>query len=305
MLGFSASTDPLIALSSYMMLWGVLFLLSTLYLLLFKSEAAYIPTHESDHGVTSLYKQIYHILSLAPIQQLVLILLTSRLAFTAADNITVLKLTEYGFPKEHMAVMVFFLFPFEMVFPIIVGGWTASGNALRPWLVGYPMRMSISLLGLGLISIFPTGGGSSGIGWWYYGCVLGLQLLYSLSVNVLFVSQCAFFSRISDVRIGGTYMTLLNTLANLGSTWPKFFIFWLVDVWTCKGGKRGGSSESEVSGDGSSGKDVHCLWYVGEGSDGYYSVSLLCFAIGCLWFWFMRSRVLGLGELEKKAWLTH
>ena len=301
LLGLAASSDPLIALSSYMMLWGGLFLLSTIYLLLFKHEAAYVPTSESDNGVTSLYKQIYHILTLRPIQQLVLILLTSRLAFTAADNITVLKLTEYGFPKEHMAVMVFFLFPFEMVFPVIVGGWTASGNALRPWLVGYPMRMCISLLGLGLVSVFPTGGS---IGWWYYGCVLGLQLLYSLSVNVLFVSQCAFFSRISDVRIGGTYMTLLNTLANLGSTWPKFFIFWLVDEWTCKGGKRGGSGEAgSEAGSGLQGSK--CLWYVSDGSDGYYSVSLLCFVIGCGWFWMMRGRVLGLGELEKKAWLTH
>jgi len=300
LLGLSESTDPLIALSSYMMLWGVLFLLSTMYLLLFKREAAYVPSNESEHDVTSLYKQIYHILSLRPIQHLVLILLTSRLAFTAADNITVLKLTEYGFPKEHMAVMVFFLFPFEMVFPVIVGGWTASGNALRPWLVGYPMRMAVSLLGLGLLSLFPTGGS---IGWWFYGCVLGLQLLYSLSVNVLFVSQCAFFSRISDVRIGGTYMTLLNTLANLGSTWPKFFVFWLVDEWTCKNGKRGGSGEGAA--DGSTvGKDLSCLSYVREGSDGYYTVSLLCFGIGCAWFWFMRGRVLGLGELEKKAWLT-
>ena len=297
LLGLSQSTEPLIALSSYMMLWGVLFLLSTAYLLLFKHEAAYVPTSESDHGVTSLYKQIYHILTLPPIQQLVVVLLTSRLAFTAADNITVLKLTEYGFPKEHMAVMVFFLFPFELVFPVIVGGWTASGNALRPWLVGYPMRMCISLLGLGLVGLFPTGGT---IGWWYYGCVLGLQLLYSLSVNVLFVSQCAFFSRISDVRIGGTYMTLLNTLANLGSTWPKFFIFWLVDEWTCKAAKRGGSSEEGSA----SGGGVGCLWYVSEGSDGYYSVSLFCFVIGCVWFWWMRSRVLGLGELEKRAWLT-
>jgi PAT family acetyl-CoA transporter-like MFS transporter 1 len=32
----------------------------------------------------------------------------------------------------------------------------------------------------------------------------------------MFVSQMAFFAQISDPKIGGTYMTLLNTLGNLG-----------------------------------------------------------------------------------------
>ena len=45
-------------------------------------------------------------------------------------------------------------------------------------------------------------------------CVFGsLQIaLYSM-----FVSAMAFFARVSDPLIGGTYMTLLNTLSNLGN----------------------------------------------------------------------------------------
>ena len=30
----------------------------------------------------------------------------------------------------------------------------------------------------------------------------------------------ALFNRVADPRIGGTYMTMLNTLANLGGQWP-------------------------------------------------------------------------------------
>ena len=33
-----------------------------------------------------------------------------------------------------------------------------------------------------------------------------------------FVAQMSFFAKISDPSIGGTYMTLLNTIANLGDT---------------------------------------------------------------------------------------
>ena len=35
-----------------------------------------------------------------------------------------------------------------------------------------------------------------------------------------FVAQMAFYNRISDPAIGGTYLTMLNTLANLGGQWP-------------------------------------------------------------------------------------
>jgi hypothetical protein len=36
----------------------------------------------------------------------------------------------------------------------------------------------------------------------------------------MFIAQMAFFNRVSDARIGGTYLTMLNTLANLGGQWP-------------------------------------------------------------------------------------
>ena len=45
------------------------------------------------------------------------------------------------------------------------------------------------------------------------------------------ISQKVFFIIIivSDPTIGGTYMTFLNTLSNLGGTWPKYFVLKLVD----------------------------------------------------------------------------
>lgn len=45
----------------------------------------------------------------------------------------------------------------------------------------------------------------------------------------MFVATMAFHARISDPAIGGTYMTLLNTVTNLGGTWPSTLALWLVD----------------------------------------------------------------------------
>jgi PAT family acetyl-CoA transporter-like MFS transporter 1 len=126
--------------------------------------------------------------------------------------------------------------------------------------------------------------GASSLSLWFYARVLVVQLLYSLASNILFVSQCSFFARVCDSSIGGSYMTLLNTISNLGSSWPKFFVFAAVDLFSC-------NKESKPCGALAFGK-----------TDGFYVVSAICFAYGVGWFLLMRKRMLQLGTIEKKHW---
>ena len=48
------------------------------------------------------------------------------------------------------------------------------------------------------------------------------------------VASMAFNAKVSDPLIGGTYMTLLNTVNNLGANWPSTLALWLVDPLTSK-----------------------------------------------------------------------
>ena len=48
----------------------------------------------------------------------------------------------------------------------------------------------------------------------------------------MFVAISAFHAKIADPHIGGTYMTLLATVSNLGGTFPRFFILKFVDYFT-------------------------------------------------------------------------
>jgi len=57
-----------------------------------------------------------------------------------------------------------------------------------------------------------------------------LQIL----ANIMTVATLAFFSRISDSRFGGTYMTLLNTLSNLGGAWSSSVAIGMIDYLTFK-----------------------------------------------------------------------
>lgn len=50
----------------------------------------------------------------------------------------------------------------------------------------------------------------------------------------MLVALLAFFSRISDPIIGGTYMTLLNTVANMGTAWTTTLSLSMVEWLTFK-----------------------------------------------------------------------
>jgi PAT family acetyl-CoA transporter-like MFS transporter 1 len=52
--------------------------------------------------------------------------------------------------------------------------------------------------------------------WYYYALITLIFAIQQVFVYSMFVSQMAFFAHVSDPKIGGTYMTLLNTLTNLG-----------------------------------------------------------------------------------------
>merc|ERR1719362_1030217 len=56
--------------------------------------------------------------------------------------------------------------------------------------------------------------------------------LQSIMNSMQFNAQMTFFASRVDPAIGGSYMTLLNTAANLGGTWPSPIVMWLVGQFT-------------------------------------------------------------------------
>jgi len=186
------------------------------------------------------------------------------------------------------AVLIFCLCALsDLAMPVWIGRWSNRGNALAPWVPGYPFRLFATLLGVTLVYTCPTVVGESGastLSLWFYARVLVVQVLYSLASNILFVSQCSFFARVCDSSIGGSYMTLLNTISNLGSSWPKFFVFAAVDLFSCQDEKK------------------PCGAFAIGQVDGFYIVSAICFAYGIGWYFLMRKRLVQLGAIDKKYW---
>lgn len=49
---------------------------------------------------------------------------------------------------------------------------------------------------------------------------------------IMFITIMSFFARISDPRFGGTNMTLLNTISNLGLSWTSTAALRMMDLLT-------------------------------------------------------------------------
>ena len=82
-------------------------------------------------------------------------------------------------------------------------------------------RLALGLVSLGFVVTVPYAKTSDGLPTWFYALLLLGASAASVTSQTMFVAQMAFFSRVSDPRIGGTYMTMLNTIANLGTMWPR------------------------------------------------------------------------------------
>lgn len=240
-------------------------------------------------SISLAYRQITHILSLPTVHSLAAALLLGKLAFMPGETLIPLKLLDLGFPKESLAVIALADFSCQLLLSwlIVRGMMMGRERPLLPWQIGAVIKTVMAMVGMWMIAAFPVDGKISPS---YFTLVLAHTMLTSFATTVMHVTLSVFFSAISDPTVGGTYMTLLNSLSNLGSTWPKLLALGLVDRLTHRTCMMDPLRASSMTGpfDGSCSTDeamATCQRLGGRCaiiSDGYYVVSWLSILVGLL-----------------------
>uniref|UniRef100_A0A8D8UEW4 Acetyl-coenzyme A transporter 1 n=1 Tax=Cacopsylla melanoneura TaxID=428564 RepID=A0A8D8UEW4_9HEMI len=257
-------------LPGFLFFWGITFLVVTSLVALFKHERpadkSSLVHSDPDLNIVDSYKLLGSILKLPSIQKFALVLLTCKIGFSASDAITSLKLIEAGVPKEKFAIMAVPLVPLQIVLPLLLSKYTVGARPMDIYIRAIP-----------------------------YSCCI-----HQVSLYAMFVASMAFFARVSDPGVGGTYMTLLNTLSNLGSNWPNTVALWLVDALTwkqCTGDESNTCSDPALvtACEAGQGKCVTQL-------DGYYIEILLCSVIGYLWLFWGKRTIHHLQSRSSSAW---
>ena len=300
----------MLTLGDFMMFWGVVFVVSTILVAIFKSEKNFGENDEEDLTVGQAYMQMYRLCQLPAIMKLSAILLTCRVAFGAADSITQLKLQEKGIPKDTFGILVIAIAPLNIFVTSFFGSRTSGPKPFTFFLQAYPWRLLMGVAFAALVWAFPTD--PSEIGWGFYIAVIVSIVVHQVASNIMFVCQMGFFARVSDPAFGGIYMTFLNTVTNLGAKWPTSIALSLVDTFTWKQciSKTGqvvalgcdvvATANSTANSTACANNDGVCEIKM----DGFIVLSALCTVLGVLWIIVAKSKVIALEELNEREWIV-
>ncbi|EQK98811.1 hypothetical protein G6O67_008393 [Ophiocordyceps sinensis] len=301
------SEEGLVSLGGYLTFWGWAYIAVTIGLGLMKREEK----SQNEDGVWDVYKIMWGILKLKNVQTIIIVHLIAKIGFQANDGVTNLKLLDKGFGKDNMALTVLIDFPFEIGLGYYAGMWSQKYTPMRLWCWGFVGRLGAAMLAQLTVAVFPSSGVTTG----YLLLVIGEHVLSTFTNTVMFVAVSAFHAKVSDPVIGGTYMTLLATVSNLGGTFPRYFVLKLVDtltVATCHPGSPAshaglkGALVTEAFSCALQSEKERCE--AGGGTcvtvrDGYYAVNMLCVAFGAATFlWYIKPKVLQLQSLPLRAW---
>lgn len=304
---------PILDLSSFMFFWGGVFIVVTLVIWWAKTEIPIDETGEVPDGVLDTYMHIVWIFRLKPVQFLCSVLLTARIAFAACDAVSMFKFQEYGMPKSDIALISPMLLAVSILLPAVTGKYVAQ-QPMTVFMGGVILKIVTSLLVWCVFQLSvieygpdkPNGPSTS-----FFVVTVIVLSLNELAGNLIFGAMMAFFARISDPSIGGTYMTLLNTIANLGSKWPNILFLWILPHLTYSQCIFSPSAEV-VRIDTNSTHNCHysivsCNQFGGSCEiqfDGYTSLQIFCCLFGIIWVVFLGKSIRKLELTSNSEWLT-
>ncbi|KAI9819279.1 MAG: hypothetical protein M1827_007436 [Pycnora praestabilis] len=299
--------EGMMTLGGYLTFAGWAYIIVTIGLAFLKREEK---TKDRD-GIVEVYTVMWGILKLKNVQTFIILHLIAKIGFQANDAVTNLKLLDKGFSQEDLSLTVLIDFPFELILGYYGGKWSSSRPPMQLWCWAFVGRLAAAVLAQITVMIFPK----EGVTTWYLWVVI-LEHIFSTSMNtMMFVTVAAFHAKIADPVVGGTYMTLLATVSNLGGTFPRFFILKLVDAFTVANclpptGKPPLDLKSDLITSPFScaleAEKHRCIDGGGTcniSRDGYYITNVVCVLIGVVTFWgFIRPAALKLQRLPLSAW---
>lgn len=210
-------------------------MITTTLVAFLKTERNQSPADEEELNIADTYKLLWKIVNMRPIRILAAILLTVKFTFAACDSVTSLKLVEAGLPKDKLAMLAIPMVPLQIFLPLVVSKYTTGPRPMEVYIKAIPFRIVFGLFASAIVALAQyTLSPNIEAPIYMYIILLVNYSFYQIFLYCMFVAVMAFFAKISDPAVGGTYMTLLNTICNLGGNWPTSIVLWLVDVLTWK-----------------------------------------------------------------------
>jgi MFS transporter, PAT family, solute carrier family 33 (acetyl-CoA transportor), member 1 len=231
-LGMDGET-ALVTLHSFIEFFGWVFLVVTVLVWMFKNEKE-LPASEEPEGVVQTYQQVIGLSKLSTVRNLVLVLMTVKFAFAPADSVATFKLQDRGMTKADIATYSPIPLVIGLFLPAMMGRIVAN-DPIRVVQYGVPLKIFTCFLSYVVVQATTAaygGGVDAQPSSLFIAGYVGTLVLHEVAGTLLFMSFMSFFNKVSDPAIGGTYMTLLNTVSNLGYKWPNSLALFMLPKLT-------------------------------------------------------------------------
>lgn len=287
---------PLITFTGFLQFWGWVFLFTTTLIAIFKQEKKC----KEKISIWSGYAELKTLMFRPSMQQISFYILLHKIGFITIDACTGLRLIDYGLDKETLALLGSIMTPIAIFLPVFVEKYCRTAGSLKVFVNIVHIRLIISFCILGVVYWISLDPSLIHTDFIFYSIGFVLFVLAILT-TFNFVAQMIFFSTICDPVFGGTHMTLLNTVANLGSKLLQSISMPLVEYYSTKECTVAFGDDFSV-GCGTMETARQCA--EAEGScelveDGFFVTALVLFFFGVLWSVFCGPRMFKTGtELQ-------
>ncbi|VVC28214.1 Hypothetical protein CINCED_3A016125 [Cinara cedri] len=304
-LRFTDDTGGIITIKSFLYFWSIAFILITILIVTFKKENDFDES-ETKINIFQNYKLLWQILRLQNVRVLVVALLTMKIGFSATDAVSHLKLIDAGISKNNIMLIQISMYVVKFIIPLVVSKYTSGLKPMSAYMNLMPIRLLWSFTYVILIYYTPALINTNGVVDVpiYYYVILGLICtVHEILSFTMFIFTIGFFSRISDKRFGGTYMTMLTTIANFGWAVSNTIALRMIDVLTFS------KCSNDVSNNCST-PDLKTVCQTNRGEcvtaiNGYYLEVILCVTIGFVWYYIYKGIVRDLQSMNPSNWLVN
>jgi MFS transporter, PAT family, solute carrier family 33 (acetyl-CoA transportor), member 1 len=190
-------TEPqdvgLVTLSGFLQFWGIVFFVTTILIAIFKKESSEVDEeleNHPDYGIKKAYPMLWKIIKLKPILRFTLFLMTAKVSFAAVDGITMLKLVEYGIPKDKIALLSIPLTPVQILLPFIISRFTTGPYPMKFYIGAFPYRLMMTVIIAVFVYYTPQMiSGQSEISNYYYAAIVTIYLIYQIPLRAMYVGE--------------------------------------------------------------------------------------------------------------------
>ena len=217
--------DPLFNLNTFLLMFAIIILLINVWIHFFVKERNPKTMNEYPN-IWALIKELKGFYNNKNLRHLVLFFITWSMGFYTTTTTSSYKLIHEGFPKETISTVLTCLIPFNFLISFLVGKYGRAGREMTHFL-----RYSLIIfLNNFFIYFLILSHGSISDGLFTFLFVIS-SLFGEGASTAIFINQGGFANRISDEDVGGTYLTFLNSVSNLGRFGTTSLVYFFVDIF--------------------------------------------------------------------------